>query len=242
VAKTHRNNIGSAECNLLSLREKLINITAKLHLANIANWEDILGLDLGSIENIKVKLILTGLGTDLDTEFPRWISALLNRILEILAMEVRVISCELQSFIPDQRVHSKSWSPMELHKRTDAFGIHKSEGVDTEALYYAEQARDSPVTHRPYEYVCSFRMQVLEIPEVVMGALGLRDLIVRLSLASMDNVWELYGVLNEENWDIISNQIPVSLLGIEFGCEPAHIANSIGTAVASKDGGEADKD
>jgi hypothetical protein len=85
-------------------------------------------------------------------------------------------------------------------------------------------------------------MQVLEIPEVVMGALGLRDLIVRLSLASMDNVWELYGVLNEENWDIISNQIPVSLLGIEFGCEPAHIANSIGTAAASKDGGEADKD
>jgi hypothetical protein len=85
-------------------------------------------------------------------------------------------------------------------------------------------------------------MKILEIPEVVMGALGLRDLRVRLGLAGVNNVWEFYGILDEKNWDIISDEIPVPLLGVEFGCEPAHIANSIGAAAVSEDGREPDED
>lgn len=232
----------SAKCNLLSLREKLIDVTVELHLADVADWEYILGPDLGSIEDVEVELILAGFWADLDTEFPGWIGALLDCVPEVAAMEVRVISCELQSFIPHQRVHAESGSPVELHERADTFGIGKGKGVDTKSLHHAERARDSPVTHRPHEHVRRLRMQVLEIPKVVMSALGLRDLRVGLGLASVNNVWEFYGVLDKEDWNIISDEIPVSLLSVEFGCEPAHIANSIGATTASKDGREPNKD
>jgi len=89
--------------------------------------------------------------------------------------------------------------------------------------------------------VSSLGVQVLEIPEVVVGALGLRNLRVRLSLASVDNVREFYGVLDKENGNIISDEIPVSLLGVEFGRESAHITDSIGASTASKDGGKSNK-
>jgi hypothetical protein len=242
MANTYWDNMRSAEGNLLSLREKLIDITVELHLTDITDWEDILRPDLGGIENVKVELILARFWADLDTEFPGWISALLDGVPEITAMEVGIVSCELQSFIPDQRVHAKSWSPVELHERAYAFGIGKGEGVDTKALHHAKRARDSPVAHRPHEHVGCLRMQVLEIPEIVMSALGLRDLRVGLGLASVNNDWEFYGVLDKENGNIISDEIPGSLLGVEFGCKPAHIANSISAATVSKDSREPDKD
>jgi len=234
--------MGSAKRNLLSLCKKLIDVTVELHLTDIADWEDILRPDLGSIEDVEVKLILAGLWADLDTEFPGWISALLNCVPEVAAMEVGVVSCELQSFIPDQRVHAEGWSPVELHERADAFGIGKGESVDTKALHHTERARDSSIAHRPHEHMGRLGMQILEIPEVVMGALGLRDLRVGLGLTGVNNVWEFYGVLDEENWNIISDEIPVSFLSVEFGCKPAHISNSIGAAATSKDSRETDKD
>lgn len=70
-------------------------------------------------------------------------------------------------------------------------------------------------------------MHVLEIPKVVVSRLCLGNLVVRLWLASMDNIWELHGVLNEEHWDIISHNVPVALFRIKFDGKASNIANSI---------------
>jgi len=43
----------------------------------------------------------------------------------------------------------------------------------------------------------------------------------------MDQVWELHGILDEEDRDVVSNQIPVALLGIELDGKPSNIANGI---------------
>ena len=51
----------------------------------------------------------------------------------------------------------------------------------------------------------SFRAQELEVPEIVMGTLSLRDLSVRLRLCGVDQIRELNGTLNEEDWNIIPN-------------------------------------
>lgn len=52
-------------------------------------------------------------------------------------------------------------------------------------------------------------MQILEIPEVIVGGLSLRDLSVRFGFDSVNKIGEFEGVLNEENWNIVSNDIPV---------------------------------
>jgi hypothetical protein len=62
-----------------------------------------------------------------------------------------------------------------------------------------------------------FGMHELEIPEVVMRRLSLRDGIVRLRLSSVDDIGEFDGVLDEEDRNVVSNNVPVTFLGIEFG-------------------------
>ena len=51
----------------------------------------------------------------------------------------------------------------------------------------------------------SFRVQQLEVTEILMGTLSLRDLRVQLRLRGMDQIRELYETLNEEDWNIIPN-------------------------------------
>ena len=65
------------------------------------------------------------------------------------------------------------------------------------------------------------------IPEIVVRRLALRHLIVRLRLDSMDKVGKLDTVLDEKHRNVVANDIPVSLRGIELGRKSAHIANRV---------------
>jgi hypothetical protein len=58
----------------------------------------------------------------------------------------------------------------------------------------------------------------------------------------MDHIRELHGVLDEEDGNVVANNIPVALLGVELYCEAADVANCVGTATAAEDRGEADED
>lgn len=60
-----------------------------------------------------------------------------------------------------------------------------------------------------------------------MGALTLRDIILRLGLYSMNNVGEFNGILNEEHRDIVSDEVPDTFVGVELDCKPSNIANSV---------------
>ena len=53
----------------------------------------------------------------------------------------------------------------------------------------------------------SFRVQVLKVPPIVVCCLRLGHLVVRLRLACVDDIRELDGVLNEEYWDVVSNNV-----------------------------------
>jgi hypothetical protein len=55
-------------------------------------------------------------------------------------------------------------------------------------------------------------MHVLEIPEVVVCALGLWNLVVGLRFGGVDHVWEFHRVLDEKHWDIVADEVPITLL------------------------------
>jgi hypothetical protein len=62
---------------------------------------------------------------------------------------------------------------------------------------------------------------------------------MRLWLARMDDVRELDCVLDEENWDIVPNDVPVALLGVKLSRETSHITNSVRAATTAQHRGEA---
>ncbi len=61
-----------------------------------------------------------------------------------------------------------------------------------------------------------------------MRAGGLREIPVRGWFNGMDQVWKLYGVLNEEHWRVIAHQIPVTFIGIELDGKTPNVAGEIG--------------
>jgi len=106
-------------------------------------------------------------------------------------------------------------------------------------------------------------MEELEIPEVIVSALGLSrwlesarkrrlsliygepylgDLVVGLRLSSMDHIRELNSILNEEDRYVIADNIPVSFRRVKLKSKATDIANCIGTATASQDSRESLKD
>lgn len=65
-------------------------------------------------------------------------------------------------------------------------------------------------------------VEKLEIPKIAMGALGLRNLLVRLGLSRVYDIWEFDGVLNEENRDVVSDDVPITLFSVKFDRETSH--------------------
>ena len=70
----------------------------------------------------------------------------------------------------------------------------------------------------------------------------LREAPVRLRLDGVDQVGELDRVLDEEDGDVVADEVPVPLLGVELHREAADVAGEVGRALAAGDGGEADED
>jgi len=67
-----------------------------------------------------------------------------------------------------------------------------------------------------------------------MSRLSLGNLVVRLGFGGMDEVRELDGVLNEEDGDIVSDEIPISKLGIEFDGEASDVSDGVGRTSVSR--------
>lgn len=101
-------------------------------------------------------------------------------------------------------------------------------------------------------------MQILKVPEIVVRRLGLWHFVVgfrlsctvlsinsaisTLALTSMNDVGKLDGVLDEKDGNVVSDNVPVSLVGVKLEREAAHIANRVGGPARAQDGGEAGKD
>lgn len=56
-----------------------------------------------------------------------------------------------------------------------------------------------------------------------MGCGGLWECMVWFYFYCMYQVWEFYGVLDEEYWDVVVDQILVVFFGIEFDCKVVYV-------------------
>lgn len=217
------------ESNLLSLGEVLINVSVELHLSNVSYWENLFWPDLSGVENVKVKVVLSGFRADLNTKLPGWEGTLRNGIVQISAVEVWILTTDLKGLVPNKRVDSKCWGEVELDKASDTFLINQGEGVDTETLHHTVGSWDTTIRHSPHEHVSSLGVQELEIPEVIVGCLCLWNLVVWLWLSGVDNIWELHSILNKEDWNIVSDNVPVALIREHLNGETTNISYGIGT-------------
>lgn len=54
----------------------------------------------------------------------------------------------------------------------------------------------------------------------------------------LTEVREFYSVLDKENWNVVSDNIPIALIRVELGCKSTDITNCIRASFASLYGGK----
>lgn len=81
-----------------------------------------------------------------------------------------------------------------------------------------------------------------EVPEIVVGRLALRDLVMGLRLDGVDEVGKVDSVLDEENGYVVADNVPITFGGVELDGEAPHISNGVSATLRSLDGAKPNED
>ena len=104
-----RDDVARTEGDLLCLAEVVVNIAIQFEPTNVPNRHQVLGPNLGGIQNVKVEAVLVFLCNDLDAEFPHGEALVRDSFIEVLAVEVRILSSKLECLVPHQGMNSEFW-------------------------------------------------------------------------------------------------------------------------------------
>ena len=97
-----RHDMPWAKRDLLGLREEVIGVAIKHHLAQRSDRYQFFGDQLGRIKNVEVEFMLVFLRDDLNAEFPFRIVACFNRFPQISAVVIGIFACQFLCFVPHQ--------------------------------------------------------------------------------------------------------------------------------------------
>lgn len=131
---------------------------------------------------------------------------------------------------------------MKLDKVTLPLGVLKSISVDTKPLNHSKRSGNATIRHGPHQHVRRLGVHIRKVPEIRMCRLRLRDLIVRLWLAGVDQICKLDGILDEEDGDVVSHEVPVAFFRVEFDSKSANISDGVGRTTTSENGGETEEE
>lgn len=60
-----------------------------------------------------------------------------------------------------------------------------------------------------------------------MSSSSLRNCLVRLGLQSMNHVGKLHSILDEEDWQIDTDDVQIACVSVEASCETSNISSSV---------------
>jgi hypothetical protein len=63
-------------------------------------------------------------------------------------------------------------------------------------------------------------------PEIE-GSIGITQVGLGVSLLGVEEVRELYGILDEENWSIVANHIVVTFFSVELDCKTSWVSDAV---------------
>src|SRR6266446_7046586 len=124
---------------------------------------------------------------------------------------------------------------VELHPRALVLGIDHREGVTSEAMHMPEGLWNAAVGHDDCDLMeCLWKKRpevpvILRAPKTGAG----------VALDSVIEVREAQRIAEEKDWRIVSDDVPIAVLGVELESKPADIALRIGCPAFPSDGRKA---
>src|ERR1700692_4142334 len=124
---------------------------------------------------------------------------------------------------------------VELHPGALVLGIDHREGVTSEEMHMPEGLRNSAVGHDDCDLMQRLWKKRPEVP-VILSAPKTG---AGVALDGVVQVGEAQRIAEEKDWSIVSDDVPISVLGVELESSPADIALRIGCPALSRNGRKA---
>lgn len=125
-----------AICHLLSFGKVFIHISVELELAYVPDWHKLFRPNFGRIKNVEIEVVLVFLWDELDAKLPVRKSAVVDGLVQVLTMEIRILSRQFECFVPDKRMNTEFWREDEFDKGALALCVDKRVCVYTKSLHH----------------------------------------------------------------------------------------------------------
>ena len=225
--------------DLLGLGEEIVGPPIEHHPTDDSQRNELLGNELGRVQVVERKPVGLFLREQLHRQFPFGKLPGLDRLEHVATMEIRIGPADLDRLVPDGRLQAELRPPVELDEGGLAGGVEQAKAVHAETFDHPQRAGQRAIRHDPHHHVHRFRRQRNEVPERVVRGCRLRKSAIGFHLHRMNQVGKLDGVLDEEHGNVVADQVPVAVLGVELDREPAHVARRVQRTRAASDGRDA---
>lgn len=154
--------------------------------------------------------------------------------VEILSGVVRVCAFELIGL--RTREGLVAWVGLEVELDPEGFSllVDPSEGVASVAIHVPESIGGSSVAEEHGDLVSAFWNETQEVPKHV----SVLEVGLRIPLLSVDEIWEFWGVSDEEDGSVVSSHVVIALFGVELDGKSTWVSFRVGRAFLSSHSGE----
>lgn len=135
----------------------------------------------------------------LDGDGPRWVLTLFNLFEELLVVNVWVLSSQLDSFFLSVEVSSLVGTDVDLNVLPLSLVVDELESVTRVSVLKIVSLWNTTVSHEDHDLMNGFWVLRQVIPEHVV----VLQVSLRITLLSVNEVWELGWVTKEEDWSVV---------------------------------------
>ncbi len=226
-----------AERDLLALGEEVPRGAVERHRPHVAQRELVLRPRLRVVERVEVQLGVVLVAHQLHEQVPLRVVAGLDRLVEVLRVHAELAALHDPGVVLGPALDALLGVPVVLDQDGLAGLVDPLVRVDAEALHRPVAGRDAARAEDQRDHVQRLGRLRDEVEDPV-GDLALEGDGVRL--LGVDEVGELDRVADEEDADVVADEVPVAVLGVELHREAARVADRLGGVAAAGHGAEPD--
>jgi hypothetical protein len=122
-------------------------------------------------------------------------------------MEIGVFASHGLSLLPQEARFTLQRPPMPFNQLCSSVVCHETVRVHSPTIHMTVRSRDTIASHDYHDQVQRTSFLAKEVIGGVVGGSCLRNMAVWHGLESMNKVWEKDGVVDEEDWNIDTNNV-----------------------------------
>jgi len=215
--------VGWSEGNLLSLSVVVSRVPVK---GDCTNWDQgiiTMGPDLGDIEDIESVVQSVFFWHGLNEPVPAWVVTFSNSVVEVVSSPLGILDTLFLSFLSGEVFDALSGFVVVLDVVNFVLVVHPSEGVGRVAVHVTVAIRGTTVREQNEDLVKSLG----RVGPEVEGGVGVLQVVNWVALLGVDEIGELDGVLNKEDWGVIADHVVVAFFSVMLDGEATWVTVAV---------------